>query len=139
MADVHEPEIRSYNMSRIRCKDTKPELIVRRFLFHNGFRYRLHVKNLPGKPDIVLPKYRTVIFIHGCFWHGHSNCKYYVLPKTRTEFWKNKIHTNIDNDNRNVKMLKNNDWHVIIIWGCQLRSNTCTSTLAKLEQCLVDK
>jgi DNA mismatch endonuclease (patch repair protein) len=85
MADVHNKETRSYNMSRIKGKNTKPEMLVRKFLHANGFRYRLHVKNLPGKPDIVLPKYKTVIFIHGCFWHGHENCKYFVVPKTRTE------------------------------------------------------
>ena len=86
MADVHSKEIRSYNMLRIRSKDTKPELLVRKFLHKNGFRYRLHVKNLPGKPDIVLPKYKTVIFVHGCFLHGHEGCKYYVVPKTRSEW-----------------------------------------------------
>ena len=84
MTDVHTPEIRSYNMSRIRNKDTKPEMIVRKYLFGNGFRYRIHVKELPGKPDIVMPKFKTVIYIHGCFWHGHEGCKYFVTPKTRT-------------------------------------------------------
>ena len=87
MADVHSKAVRSYNMSRIKGKDTKPEMLVRKFLFANGFRYLLHVKTLPGKPDIVLPKYKTVIFIHGCFWHGHDGCKYFVVPKTRTEWW----------------------------------------------------
>lgn len=139
MTDVHEPKVRSYNMSRIRSKDTKPELIVRKYLFRNGFRYRLHVKNLPGKPDVVLPRFKTVIFINGCFWHGHSNCKYYVLPMTRTEFWKKKIQINIDNDNRNVKMLMKNGWQVITIWECQLRPEICTTTLANLALCLVDK
>ncbi|MBC7451038.1 MAG: DNA mismatch endonuclease Vsr [Cytophagales bacterium] len=85
MADVHSKEVRSYNMSQIKGKDTKPEMLVRKFLFSKGFRFRLHVKDLPGKPDIVLPKYRTVIFIHGCFWHGHEGCRYFVMPKTRTE------------------------------------------------------
>ena len=96
--DVHTKEQRSYNMSRIKGKDTKPEMLVRRFLHANGFRYKLHDKKLPGKPDIVLPKYRTVIFVHGCFWHGHKNCKYFVVPKTRTEWWLNKINGNIAND-----------------------------------------
>ncbi len=91
MTDTHSPEIRSYNMSRIRSKDTKPELIVRKYLHKNGFRFRLHVKTLPGKPDIVLPKYKTVIFVHGCFWHGHKGCKYFVIPKRNIEYWKNKI------------------------------------------------
>ena len=85
MADVHDKATRSYNMSRIRNKDTKPEMLVRKFLFANGFRYRLNDKKLPGKPDIVLPKYKTVIFVNGCFWHGHENCKYFKLPATRTE------------------------------------------------------
>src|SRR5688572_14620702 len=84
MADVHSKEVRSYNMSRIKGKNTKPEMLVRKFLHANGFRYRLHAKKLPGKPDILLPKYKTVIFVHGCFWHGHEGCKYYVIPKTRT-------------------------------------------------------
>jgi DNA mismatch endonuclease (patch repair protein) len=87
MPDVHTPEQRSHNMSRIRSKDTKPEMLVRKFLFSLGFRYRLHTKKLPGKPDVVLPKYKTVIFIHGCFWHGHEGCRYFVIPKTRTDWW----------------------------------------------------
>jgi len=114
-------------------------MLVRRFLFREGFRYRLHLRDLPGTPDIVLSKYKKVIFIHGCFWHGHSNCKYYVLPKTRTEFWKKKIQKNIENDNRNVILLKKNGWHVIIIWECQLKPNTCSSTLDDLTLRLVNK
>ena len=98
MADVHSPSVRSYNMSRIKGKNTKPEILVRKFLFAHGFRYRINVKNLPGKPDIVLPKYRTVIFIQGCFWHGHEGCKFFVVPKTRTEWWMDKISHNIEND-----------------------------------------
>ena len=94
MADVHEPEVRSYNMSQIRGKDTKPEIMVRKFLHSNCFRFRLHGKYLPGKPDLVLKKYNTVIFVHGCFWHAHEGCKYFVIPKTRTEWWKNKIYGN---------------------------------------------
>lgn len=85
-------------MSRIKGKDTKPEMLVRKFLHAQGFRYRLHVKNLPGKPDIVLPKYKTVIFVHGCFWHGHENCKYFKLPNTNATFWRNKIGRNIESD-----------------------------------------
>jgi DNA mismatch endonuclease (patch repair protein) len=87
MADVHSPETKSYNMSRTRNKDTKPELIVRNYFFSKGFRYRLHDKKLPGKPDIILSEYKTVIFIHGCFWHGHEGCKYFVVPKTRSELF----------------------------------------------------
>ncbi|MDB5281565.1 MAG: very short patch repair endonuclease, partial [Bacteroidota bacterium] len=106
MADVHSRAIRSFNMSRIKGKDTKPEMLVRRFLHANGFRYKLHDKKLPGKLDIVLPKYKTVIFVHGCFWHGHKNCKYFVVPKTRTDWWLNKINGNIDNDAIKKAVLK---------------------------------
>ena len=120
MVDVHNKATRSYNMSRIKSKDTKPEILVRKFLFANGFRYRLHVKELPGKPDIVLPKYKTVIFVNGCFWHGHENCKYFVLPKTRTEFWINKINTNISNDKKNINELTKNGWKILVFWECQL-------------------
>jgi DNA mismatch endonuclease (patch repair protein) len=108
-------------MSRVRGKDTKPELIVRKFLFANGLRYRLYDKNLPGKPDIVLRKYKTVIFVHGCFWHGHNDCKYFVIPKTRTEFWLDKIEGNKKRDEENVTQLKNNGWNVIIVYECQLK------------------
>ncbi len=114
MADVHSKEIRSYNMSRIKAKDTKPEMLVRRFLHSQGFRYRLHVKNLPGKPDIVLPKYKTVILIHGCFWHGHAGCKYYVVPKTRTDWWLAKINSNIANDQKALKALKKEGWKLLL-------------------------
>ncbi|RYZ18801.1 MAG: DNA mismatch endonuclease Vsr, partial [Chitinophagaceae bacterium] len=100
MADVHDKKTRSYNMSKIKGKNTKPEMLVRKFLHANGFRYRLHCKNLPGKPDIVLSKYKTVIFVHGCFWHGHEHCRYYVVPKTRTDWWLNKINRNIQNDKK---------------------------------------
>lgn len=124
MTDVHSPEIRSYNMSRIRNKDTKPELIVRKYLFSNGFGYRLHVKNLPGKPDIVLSKYKTVIFIHGCFWHGHEGCKYYVVPKTRTEWWLNKINSNKQRDLKNYSKLRNVGWRGITIFECQLKKDS---------------
>jgi len=136
MADVHSPETRSYNMSRIKGKDTKPEMIVRKFLFSKGFRYRLHVKNLPGKPDIVLPKYKTVIFIHGCFWHGHEGCKYFVVPKTRTEWWLNKIIGNISNDNRNAELLKLEGWRVLNLWECDLKPNKRYGSLNSLLQFL---
>lgn len=95
MADVHTPEQRSYNMSRIRSKNTKPEELVRKFLFSQGFRYRKNDARLPGKPDIVLPKYKTVIFVNGCFWHGHEGCRYFVRPKNNAEFWEEKITGNI--------------------------------------------
>lgn len=123
MADVHSKETRSYNMSRIRSKDTKPEMLVRKFLHKHGFRYRLHVKDLPGKPDIVLPKYKTVIFVHGCFWHGHEGCKYYVVPKTRTEWWVEKIGRNIEKDKAAVKLLLATHWRIIHVWECELKNN----------------
>ncbi len=132
MADVHSKEIRSYNMSRIRGKDTKPELVVRKFLFSQGFRYRLHNKNLPGKPDIVLSKYRTVIFIHGCFWHGHTDCKYFVVPKTRTDWWIKKINNNINNDRNALVTLADLGWKIIILWECQLKKHTIQKTLGAL-------
>lgn len=130
MTDVHSKETRSYNMSRIKAKDTKPELLVRKFLFANGFRYRLHDKNLPGKPDIILPKYKTVIFVNGCFWHGHENCKFFVIPKTRTEWWKEKIGKNILNDIKNQSLLKEMGYKVIIIWGCEIKNKSFFDNLA---------
>jgi DNA mismatch endonuclease, patch repair protein len=132
MADVHSKETRSYNMSRIRSKDTKPEILVRKFLHKNGFRYRLHVKDMPGKPDMVLPKYKTVVFIHGCFWHGHDGCKYYVVPKTRTEWWLNKINGNINNDTKAEQTLKALGWNIIKIWECELKKATVEDTLTTL-------
>ncbi len=132
MADVHSKATRSYNMSRIKSKDTKPELLVRKFLHKNGFRYRLHVKSLPGKPDIVLPKYKTIIFVHGCFWHGHEGCRYFVVPKTRTEWWLNKIGTNIGNDTKVHSKLIEAGWTVITLWECELKKQTIEATLSNL-------
>ena len=132
MADVHSKEIRSFNMSRIKGKDTKPEMLVRKFLFSQGFRYRLHDKKLPGKPDIILPKYKTVIFVNGCFWHGHEGCKYYVVPKTRTEWWLNKINTTIANDKKVVSALQNLDWKVITVWECELKQHELINTFREL-------
>jgi DNA mismatch endonuclease, patch repair protein len=123
MTDVHSKEVRSYNMSQIKGKNTKPEMIVRKFLHSQGFRYRLNVKNLPGTPDLVLPRYRTVIFVHGCFWHGHKNCKYSVIPKTRTDWWTHKIDKTKEKDSFNINELKNLGWEVYIIWECKLRNN----------------
>lgn len=135
MADVHSKETRSYNMSRIRSKDTKPEMLVRKFLHKNGFRYRLYVKTLPGKPDIVLPKYKTVIFIHGCFWHGHEGCKKAALPTTRREWWEEKIGRNIKNDINTEAALKAANWNIIIIWQCELRTDWQTQLLDDLFRC----
>ncbi len=137
MADVHDKKTRSYNMSRIRGKDTKPEMIVRKFLFAKGYRYRLHAKNLPGKPDIILPKYKTIIFIHGCFWHGHEGCKYYVIPKTRTEWWVEKIGKNKKKDKENYEKLAETDWRILTIFECELKGKkqeeTLNSLLAQLQ------
>jgi len=108
-------------MSRIKGKDTNPELVVRKFLFANGFRYRLNQKNLPGKPDIVLKKYKTVIFVNGCFWHGHKGCKYFVLPKTRTQWWLQKITNTQKRDKQAEVELNVLGWRVITIWECELR------------------
>lgn len=119
-------------MSRIRSKDTKPEMLVRKFLFANGFRYRLHVKNLPGKPDIVLPKYKTVIFVNGCFWHGHENCKYFVVPKTRNLWWLSKIEKTKHIDGINFLKLKAKGWKVIGIFECELKSDKNNKTLNRL-------
>ena len=132
MADVHNKETRSYNMSRIRGKDTKPEMVVRKFLFANGFRYRLHDPNLPGKPDIVLPKYKTVIFVNGCFWHGHKGCSYFVLPKTRTEWWFQKIKATMARDKAAEVALNVLGWKVIIVWECQLKKNGQSIALGSL-------
>lgn len=129
MADVHDMATRSYNMSQIKGKDTKPELLVRKFLFSHGFRYRLHDKKLPGKPDIVLPKYRTAIFVNGCFWHGHENCQYFKLPKTRTKWWKTKIERNVSNDQLKTNALKTMGYNIITIWECQIKNNTCFTYL----------
>lgn len=123
MADVHDKETRSFNMSRIKGKNTKPEMLVRRFLFANGFRYRLNFKKLPGKPDIVLPKYKTVIFINGCFWHGHKGCNYFVVPKTRTEWWLAKIKDTQKRDREAEIQLNVLGWKVITLWTCQLKHN----------------
>jgi len=130
--DVHDKKTRSYNMSRIKGKDTKPEMLVRKYLFAHGFRYRLHVKELPGKPDIVLPKYKTVIFVHGCFWHGHKGCKYFTIPKTRTEWWLNKIKGNTCRDKKAEIELNVLGWKVIVVWECELKSKSIVSTLENL-------
>ena len=139
MADVHNKEQRRRNMQAIKAKDTKPEMVVRRYLHAQGFRYRLHVKNLPGKPDIVLPKYKTVIFIHGCFWHGHEGCKYYVVPKTRTEWWLEKIGRNRKSDKLAMKELKKAGWKVIVIWECEIKQSNNMINLNNIKKTLIRK
>ncbi len=120
MVDVHTKEQRSFNMSRIRGGDTKPEMIVRSLVHSMGFRYRLHRKDLPGKPDIVLPRHKKIIFVHGCFWHSH-NCKYgKVFPKTNSDFWENKRSETVLRDARNIKALRAGGWEVLVVWGCEV-------------------
>lgn len=132
MTDVHSSEVRSFNMSQIKDKNTKPEMLVRKFLFANGFRFRLHVKKLPGKPDIVLPKYKTVVFVNGCFWHAHEGCKYFVIPKTRTDWWLNKLSINKQKDGENFSRLALSGWKIIVIFECELKSKKRIQTLRNL-------
>lgn len=132
MADVHTKEIRSYNMSRIKGKDTKPELLVRKYLFSKGLRFRKNDKRYPGHPDVVLPKYKTVIFVHGCFWHFHEGCKYAVMPSSNVEFWKKKLYDNRNRDHRNQAALTEMGWNVIVIWECQLKKVQLEQTLSNL-------
>lgn len=130
--DVHSKEVRSYNMSCIKGKNTKPEEIVRKYLFSQGFRYRKNDKRYPGTPDIVLPKNKTAIFINGCFWHGHQGCRYFVVPKSNTEFWVNKIEKNKQRDNKKIEELRSLGWKVIVIWECQLKKDVINETMADL-------
>ena len=121
MADRISPEHRSWNMSRIRGKDTGPELRLRSLLHRAGFRYRLHDTTLPGKPDLVFPRYRTVIFVHGCYWHRHSGCKYATTPRTRTDFWLAKFQGTVERDRRTAEALTQRGWRVITVWECELK------------------
>ena len=132
MADKISKEKRSWNMSRIKGKDTSIEIKVRKRLFQDGFRYRKNVKELPGKPDIVLPKYKTVVFIHGCFWHRHG-CKEFHIPKTNPDFWNEKFQRNVTNDKKHYAELKESGWNVIIIWECEIEKRF-DETIHKVEQ-----
>lgn len=136
MTDKLTPEQRHRCMSRIRSKNTQPELLVRKYLFSRGFRFRIHVKRLPGLPDIVLRKYQTVIFVNGCFWHGHEGCRHFVLPKSNTAFWEKKISRNQKRDLQQRLRLRLMGWHVIVLWECQLRPKTKQETLKRLEHTL---
>lgn len=124
MSDVHNKTTRSYNMSRIKGRDTKPEMLVRRWLFRNGLRYRLHDKKLPGKPDLVFVKQKTVLFINGCFWHGHEECKYFKVPRTRTDWWLEKITKNVERDINNYRVLTESGWQIVILWECELKQDS---------------
>lgn len=132
MADVHSTKVRSYNMSQIRGKGTKPEELVRKYLFAQGFRYRKNDSQLPGKPDIVLPKYRTIVFVNGCFWHKHEGCKYFVWPKNNAAFWREKILSNVERDQRNYERLQQMGWNIIVVWECELKKELRTETLNKI-------
>lgn len=120
--DILTPEMRSWNMSRIRGKDTKPELAVRSLLHGMGYRFRLKNAEIPGKPDIILPRYKTAIFVHGCFWHRHENCKYAYKPKTKIDFWQKKFDTNIRRDQKVSEQLKKLCWNQLVIWECEIKN-----------------
>lgn len=126
MTDIISKEKRSWNMSRIKGKDTKPELIVRSLLHKMGYRFRLHEKDLPGRPDIVLPKYRTVIFVHGCFWHRHEGCKFAYTPKSRVDFWEKKFSDNAERDKKTSEELARAGWKIVIVWECQMKNIPAT-------------
>lgn len=136
MTDTLTPSQRHLNMSRIRSKNTKPELLVRKWLWQHGFHYRLNVKDIPGKPDIVLRKHKTVIFINGCFWHGHDGCDKFVMPKSNVEFWENKIRTNKERDEKNHRILRETGWKVIVIWECQLKAADIEETMREVVESL---
>ena len=138
MADKHSKEIRSYNMSRIRSKDTKPEEIVRKYLFSKGFRYRKNDTRLPGKPDIVLPKYKTVVFVNGCFWHAHAGCPDFVWPINNADFWKEKLSKNVKRDLLNYAVLQEMGWNVHVVWECQLKHDVRLEVLSKLEESIIN-
>lgn len=134
--DTLTPKQRHNNMAAILNKGTKPELLVRQWLWHHGYRYRLNVNNVPGKPDIVLRQYRTAIFVNGCFWHGHEGCSKYTIPKSNTDFWIAKVNRNKERDQRNYNDLNNAGWHVIVIWECQLSSKLIETTMRNVEHAL---
>lgn len=137
MVDTLSKEKRSWNMSRIKGKDTKPEIMLRSMLHKSGFRFHVHDKKLPGKPDIVLPRFNTVIFVNGCFWHRHKNCKYAYTPKSRQDFWSKKFEATLLRDAEKAKQLKNAGWNVVTVWECELKKqpenvlNTLTDKLMR--------
>ena len=133
MADRLSPQQRHHCMSNINSSSTKPEMKLRKELWKQGFRYRINDKRLPGSPDIVLPKYRSVVFIHGCFWHGHKDCPRYVVPKTNTEFWVNKVARNQKRDEEKWRQLEAKGWSVIIVWECELEKKNLASTISRVK------
>ena len=132
--DNRSKEARSRNMSNIPSKNTKPEETVRKYLFAQEFRYRKNVSKLPGKPDIVLPKYKTAVFVNGCFWYGHEGCKYFVPPKTNTEFWYAKFQYNQERDARNYQKLRDLGWRILIVWECEIRHGDADKRLEQLVE-----
>jgi len=132
MADNHSPQVRSYNMSRIRSKGTKPEEIVRKYLFSCGLRYRKNDKRYPGKPDMVFPKYKTVVFVHGCFWHCHEGCSDFVMPKSRIDYWQVKLERNRQRDIEHIAALETDGWRVVIVWECEIKKAVRNERLRRL-------
>lgn len=139
MVDIVDTETRSRMMSNIRGKDTKPELLLRRALHARGFRYRLHYKGLPGRPDLLFPKYRAAIFVHGCFWHRHPGCSKATTPATRADFWQNKFAENTARDQRNIEQLRSASWRVLVVWECELAKNALAPTVQSVTDWLVDR
>lgn len=139
MADVHSKETRSYNMSRIRSQDTKPETIVRKYLFSRGLRYRKNDKRYPGHPDVILPKYNTIVFVHGCIWHIHEGNPCFVHPKSRLEYWDEKLQRNKRRDAENIAKLTKDGWNVIVVWECELKKDVQGERLSLLYQQITDK
>ncbi|MBE0523396.1 MAG: DNA mismatch endonuclease Vsr [Methanosarcinales archaeon] len=133
--DVHSPDQRSFNMSRIKGKNTKPEMIIRRWLWQNGYRYRLHRKDLPGKPDLVFAGRRKVIFVNGCFWHKH-NCSYFRWPKSNVEFWRQKIEGNVQRDADNFVALTSNGWSYLIVWECEIKEKNLEPLWERIKEFL---
>ena len=138
MADTISKERRSWNMSRIRGTNTKPEIFLRSLLHRSGYRFRLHDKNLPGKPDIVLPRYRTIIFVNGCYWHRHEGCSKATTPKTRTDFWSSKFNKTVERDRRKTEELVSLGWQVITVWECELIQKS-SEVIKKIEQQFTSK
>mgnify|MGYP004446012001 CR=1 FL=1 len=138
MADSISKEKRSWNMSRIRSADTKPEKLIRSALWKDGYRFRKNVKTLPGKPDIVFPKYKTVVFVNGCFWHRHPGCKNATMPKSNVEFWTGKFEKNVANDLKNTELLEKDGWKVITVWECELKKNL-PEVVARIEKELEER
>lgn len=137
MSDTFSPEQRHQVMSRIRDKNTRPELAVRRYIHGSGLRYSLHAKNLPGKPDMVLRKFKVVVFINGCFWHAHEGCKYFRFPKTNREYWERKINANVARDKQSYDTLRWDGWRVLVVWECELKNGNADARCARLRHEIV--